>query len=238
MHFIGFVVLVSPFKCIFKLKYMHKTPNSNRLTLWISEQGVRRLASLRCENGHVGCQKWSESRIGWFSSCLLGPLRLAGKARDCAIGVVLGVFELPKSSRSNLFLTFPGVLFIYRNKFKFLLYHVVFKYCYSNSYLTKIYVKESVTDIMKHHVFDDQSIYRSQLQNWRMKGCWEQAVLVTYPMIGSPRGDPGVKSRMCSPYPNTAWHYIVRSLWAQQTLYCPLKLPGSKEHRFGSCDQL
>ena len=110
MHFIGFVVLVSPFKCIFRLKYMHTTPNSNRLTLWISEQGVRLLASLRCENGHVGCQNWSESRIGWFSSCLLGPLRLAGKARDCAIGVDLGVFELPKSSRSNLFLTFPGVL--------------------------------------------------------------------------------------------------------------------------------
>ena len=41
---------------------------------------------------------------------------------------------------------------MYRNKFQFLLFHVVYKYCYSNSYLTKIYVEESVTDIMKHPV--------------------------------------------------------------------------------------
>ena len=29
---------------------------------------------------------------------------------------------------------------------------MVYKYCYSNSYLTKVYVEESVTDIMKHPV--------------------------------------------------------------------------------------
>ena len=29
---------------------------------------------------------------------------------------------------------------------------MVYKYCYSNSYLTKIYVEKSVTDIMKHPV--------------------------------------------------------------------------------------
>ena len=43
-------------------------------------------------------------------------------------------------------------LYIYRNKFQFLLFYVVYKYCYSNSYLTKIYVEDSVTDIMKHPV--------------------------------------------------------------------------------------
>ena len=43
-------------------------------------------------------------------------------------------------------------LYVYRNKFQFLLFHVVYKYCYSNSYLTNIYVEESVTDIMKHPV--------------------------------------------------------------------------------------
>ena len=43
-------------------------------------------------------------------------------------------------------------LYIYRNKFQFLLFYVAYKYCYSNSYLTKIYVEESVTDIMKHPV--------------------------------------------------------------------------------------
>ena len=30
---------------------------------------------------------------------------------------------------------------------------MVYKYCYSNSYLTKKYVEESVTDIMKHPVY-------------------------------------------------------------------------------------
>ena len=44
-------------------------------------------------------------------------------------------------------------LYIYRNKLQFLLGHVVYKYCYSNSYLTKIYVEEIVTDIMKHPVY-------------------------------------------------------------------------------------
>ena len=44
------------------------------------------------------------------------------------------------------------LLYLYRKKHHFLLFHVVYKYCYFDSNMFKIYVKESVTDIMKHPV--------------------------------------------------------------------------------------
>ena len=46
------------------------------------------------------------------------------------------------------------MLHLYRKKFRFPLFHMVYTYCYFNSNLIKIFVKESVTDIMKHPVYN------------------------------------------------------------------------------------
>ena len=70
---------------------------------------------------------------------------------------------------------------------------MVYKYCYFNSYLTKIYVKESVTDIMKHPV----QVFHQESKSFAKRSACQIFILVSGVTVVTPTDRPKSVRNRC-----------------------------------------